>query len=89
MNTILVAAFSVVVYAIIQVLDAKMVQKEKPDPKAIARRCAMMFSSVLAGMALYDQFSPLMAQIGDKMDGGASAGGAGGAAKVFTDAPGF
>ena len=90
MNTILVAAFSVVVYAIIQVIDAKMVQKERPVPKAIARRCAMMFSSVLAGMALYDQFSPLMAQIGDKMDGASVVGGAATTtAKVFTDAPGF
>ena len=76
-----------------------MIQKEKPNPKAIMRRCALMFVSVLAGLALYDQFGPLVSQIGDKIEsvgssgggGGTGVGGTGGSgnAKVFTDNPGF
>ena len=97
MNTILVAAFSVTVYALVQIADAKVIQKEKPNPKAIMRRCALMFVSVLAGLALYDQFGPLVSQIGDKIEsvgssgngtGGSGTGGSGNA-KVFTDNPGF
>ena len=51
MNTFLMASLTVVVYAIIQFMDAKMVQKERPDIKAIVKRSAMVFSSVIAGMA--------------------------------------
>jgi hypothetical protein len=89
MNTILMATLSVVVYAIVQVADSKVVQKERPNPKAIVRRCVMMFGSVVAGMALYDQFNPLMAQIGDNMGGVGTNGGGVGITQVFTDKPAF
>jgi hypothetical protein len=89
MNTILMATLSVVVYAIIQVADSKVVQKERPDPKIIIRRCVMMFGSVIAGMALYDQFNPLMAQIGDNIGGMGTNGKGVGVTQVFTDKPAF
>jgi len=82
------ASITVVVYVIIQIADAKMIQKERPDIKAIVKRSAMVFSSVLAGMALYDQFNPLMGQIGDKV--GSMTGGSDSApTQVFTDKPAF
>jgi|TARA_B110000285_G_C14487630_1_gene322459 hypothetical protein len=88
MNTLLMASITVVLYAIIQFVDAKMVQKERPDIKAIVRRSIMVFSSVVAGVALYDQFNPLMGQLGDKV--GSMTGGSDGApTQVFTDKPAF
>jgi ABC-type spermidine/putrescine transport system permease subunit II len=88
MNTFLMASITVVVYVIIQIADAKMVQKERPDIKAIVRRSIMVFSSVVAGVALYDQFNPLMGQLGDKV--GSMTGGSDGApTQVFTDKPAF
>ena len=82
------ASITVVLYAIIQFVDAKMVQKERPDIKAIVRRSIMVFSSVVAGVALYDQFNPLMGQLGDKV--GSMTGGSDGApTQVFTDKPAF
>lgn len=83
MNTYLMAGITVMVYVIIQVMDAKLVQKERPDMKAIAKRSLMVFSSVIAGVALYDQFNPLMGQIGEKV------GGSGTTPQVFTDKPTF
>ena len=88
MNKFLMASITVVVYVIIQIADAKMVQKERPDIKAIVKRSAMVFSSVLAGMALYDQFNPLMGQIGDKV-GSMTGGSDGSPTQVFTDKPAF
>ena len=83
MNTYLMAGITVVVYVIIQIMDAKFVQKERPDMKSIAKRSVMVFSSVIAGVALYDQFNPLMGQIGQ-------VGGAGSTVtQVFTDKPSF
>ena len=38
MNTYLMAGLTVVVYVIIQFMDAKLVQKERPDMKAIVKR---------------------------------------------------
>ena len=88
MNTLLMASITVVLYAIIQFVDAKMVQKERPDIKAIVRRSIMVFSSVVAGVALYDQFNPLVGQLGDKV--GSMTGGSDGApTQVFTDKPAF
>ena len=83
MNTYLMAGLTVVVYVIIQFMDAKLVQKERPDMKAIVKRSLMVFSSVIAGVALYDQFTPLMGQIGEKV------GGSGTTTQVFTDKPTF
>ena len=88
MNTFLMASITVVEYAIIQFMDAKMIQKERPDIKAIVRRSVMVFSSVIAGMALYDQFNPLVGQIGDKM-GSMTGGSDGSPTQVFTDKPAF
>jgi hypothetical protein len=87
MNTYLMAGLTVVVYVIIQFMDAKLVQKERPDMKAIVKRSLMVFSSVIAGVALYDQFTPLMGQIseiGEQVGGTAST-----TAQVFTGKPTF
>ena len=87
MNTYLMAGLTVVVYVIIQFMDAKLVQKERPDMKAIVKRSLMVFSSVIAGVALYDQFTPLMGQIseiGQQVGGTAST-----TAQVFTGKPTF
>jgi len=84
MNTYLMAGITVVVYVIIQIVDAKFVQKERPDMKSIAKRSAMVFSSVIAGVALYDQFNPLMGQIGEQVGGASST-----VTQVFTDKPSF
>jgi len=87
MNTYLMAGLTVVVYVIIQFMDAKLVQKERPDMKAIVKRSLMVFSSVIAGVALYDQFTPLMGQIseiGEQVGGSAST-----TAQVFTGKPTF
>lgn len=84
MNTYLMAGVTVVVYVIIQIIDAKLVQKERPDMKSIAKRSAMVFSSVIAGFALYDQFNPLMGQISEQVGGGSST-----TTQVFTDKPTF
>tara|TARA_B110000444_G_C18377655_1_gene383379 strand:+ start:159 stop:407 length:249 start_codon:yes stop_codon:yes gene_type:complete len=81
------AGLTVVVYVIIQFMDAKLVQKERPDMKAIVKRSLMVFSSVIAGVALYDQFTPLMGQIseiGEQVGGTAST-----TAQVFTGKPTF
>ena len=81
------AGLTVVVYVIIQFMDAKLVQKERPDMKAIVKRSLMVFSSVIAGVALYDQFTPLMGQIseiGEQVGGAAST-----TAQVFTGKPTF
>ena len=78
------AGITVVVYVIIQIMDAKLVQKERPDMRSIAKRSVMVFSSVIAGVALYDQFNPLMGQIGDKVGGTSSS-----VTQVFTDKPTF
>ena len=81
------AGITVVVYVILQVMDAKLVQKERPDMKAIVKRSLMVFSSVIAGVALYDQFTPLMGQIseiGQQVGGTAST-----TAQVFTGKPTF
>lgn len=84
MNTYLMAGITVVVYVIIQIMDAKLVQKERPDMRSIAKRSVMVFSSVIAGVALYDQFNPLMGQLGDKVGGASSS-----VTQVFTDKPTF
>lgn len=84
MNTYLMAGITVVVYVIIQIMDAKFVQKERPDMKSIAKRSVMVFSSVIAGVALYDQFNPLMDQIGGQVGGAGST-----VTQVFTDKPSF
>lgn len=84
MNTYLMAGITVVVYVIIQIMDAKLVQKERPDMRSIAKRSVMVFSSVIAGVALYDQFNPLMGQFGDKVGGTSSS-----VTQVFTDKPTF
>ena len=84
MNTYLLAGITVMVYAIIQFMEAKLVQKERPDMKAIAKRSLMVFSSVIAGVSLYDQITPLMGQIGEKVGGSGSA-----TTQVFTDKPSF
>jgi len=86
MNNLLLATFSVVVYAFVQVLDAKIIQKEKPKPKSILRRCVLMFMSVVTGITLYEQFSPSISQISENIN--TSVGGKG-TTKVFTDNPGF
>lgn len=81
------AGLTVVVYVIIQFMDAKLVQKERPDMKAIVKRSLMVFSSVIAGVALYDQFTPLMGQIseiGEQVGGTVST-----TAQVFTGKPTF
>jgi hypothetical protein len=85
MNTFLIAGITVIVYAIIQFIDAKMIQKEKPDIKAIVKRSIMVFSSVMISTALYDQVSPLLGDISDKV----STVSGGGIPKVFTDKPSF
>ena len=84
MNTYLMAGITVVVYVIIQIMDAKMIQKERPDMKSIAKRSVMVFSSVIAGVALYDQFNPLMGQISEQVGGVSST-----TTQVFTDKPSF
>lgn len=88
MNTYLIAGITVVMYAIIQIADAKLVQKERPDMKAIMRRSIMVFSSVIAGTALYEQFSPIVGELGDKV-GTMSGGSNGSPTQVFTDKPSF
>ena len=82
MNTYLLAGITVAVYVIMQLMDAKFVQKERPDMKSIAKRSIMVFSSVIAGVALYDQFNPLMGQIGEKVSTST-------VTQVFTDKPSF
>lgn len=85
MNTFLIAGITVIVYAIIQIIDAKMIQKERPDIKAIVRRSILVFGSVIAAVSLHDQISPLLGDIGEKV----SSVSGGGIPKVFTDKQAF
>ncbi len=86
-NILLIAAFSTVCYAIIQIVDSKMIKKEKPDMKNIMRHSFFTFGSVMCGGFLYEQFNPIISQVGENLEktGISNVN----VAKVFTDNPGF
>jgi len=87
MNTIVLAACSCIIYAIIHYIDRKVIKKQDIDNRNLFRTTAIMFVSIMAGSFVYDQFEleNISNGVSSAVDGSLS----GGTPKVFTDNPGF
>ena len=85
MNTLILAACSCIIYALIHYIDKKIIKKEEYIPRNTFRTTVLMFVSIVCGSFIYEQLEleNLSSSVSEKT------GLAGGVPKVFTDNPGF
>jgi hypothetical protein len=85
MNTLILAACSCIIYALIHYIDKKIIKKEEYIPRNTFRTTVLMFVSIVCGSFIYEQLDleNLSSSVSEKT------GLAGGVPKVFTDNPGF
>ena len=87
MNSLILATCISIIYALMQYIEKKIVNKEPTfDSRAAFKSCAIVFVSCVCGIMIYDQLElDSMSETVSNIK--SSVGGANPA--VFTDAPGF